>query len=389
MKICLSILLSFIFGLFNIKNVEAQDSSVEIRLMRSLRDLQVREDGPFVKGGFGSFREYQLKPGTYKRDKNVFYTGLILMTLREIYPSLAHSSKLIADSIIADAIPSFQQFKNQKGRPTFNFWSTNPPQIFPEGGFLNFYNKSRALPDDMDCTSISTIALNREDSIAAKVHHLMQGFTNDGKNRLMPTFPEVQHLPVYSTWFGIKMAVELDAPVICNVLTMVHHYQLPLTRADSASIQYLSTIIEKRYHLSEPIKVSPNYASTAVILYHYSRLMNTAKIPSLEKLKPILVHDADSLYRVSENIVEKMMLSTALHRWNAQPSIDTIEINGSLENAIRNSRFIFFIANLGTGFPDGWKHELASGRAGRFNYYCPAYDIVLVLENLVSTKIHN
>ncbi len=354
------------------------------QLLRHLLLLQSKEAGEFEEGGFASYREYQLNIGRFKNDNNSFYTGLILMTLRDLYPEFSDAGKKLADSIIRLAIPSFQRFKNQKGRPTFNFWSTNPPRIFPNGGWLNWFDKPRALPDDMDCTSISTLALARPDSVAQTVHGLMQAFVNDGVKKLMPTFDEVEDLPVYSTWFGVKMPVEFDAPVICNVLTMVYHYSLPLTRADSASIEYLTTIIRKRYHLSDPMKVSPNYASPSIILYHYSRLMNKGKIESLEELKPVLIHDADSLYKISENLVEKSMLSTALMRWGVEPPKDTVEIKSGLINAVHEQPFVFFIANLGIAFPDGWKHRIASGKAGRFHYYCPAWDITLLLENIIT-----
>ena len=381
-----------IFLLFIILSASAQKNStqqIEYQIINKLRLLQAQDEGPFVKGGFGSFREYRLKPGRFKRDRNVFFTALVLMTLRELYPALSEPSRKVADSIIADAIPSFKRFKNQKGRPTFNFWSTNPPEIFPEGGFLNLYNESRALPDDMDCTSISLMALNEDDSIAEQVHRIMQDFVNDGKKKSMPAVMPLGSRPVYSTWFGKKMAVEFDASVLCNVETMVHQYRLPLTAADSATLQYLADIIEHDHHLKDPLKTSPNYATPAIILYHYSRLMKSGQISALENFREKMARQADSLYRLSDNLVEKMMLSTALLRWGRMAPKDTISIKSSLVSAIMESRFVFFIANLGTGFPDGWKHELASGLPGRFNYYCPAYDLVLALENLIESRKQN
>jgi hypothetical protein len=56
----------------------------------------------------------------------------------------------LVEQISLNAKPSFAKFKNQKGRDTYNFWPTDNPMIFPNAGWMNIFNKSQSLPDDME-----------------------------------------------------------------------------------------------------------------------------------------------------------------------------------------------------------------------------------------------
>lgn len=377
-KILLFLLLFPFFGM-------GQPGDIVLELLQHIRREQSTGGRDFTAGGFPSFREYQGRKGIYKNDDNVFFTGLVLMTLREHYPSFSPQQQLLADSIIRDALPSFHHFRNLQGRQTFNFWPTDPPVIFPDGGWLNLFNRPRALPDDLDATSISLLALDVPDSVASSVHQVMQEFSNNGRWELKKTFPEYDTMEVYSTWFGKKIPVDMDASVVCNILNMVNRYQLELSGVDSASISFLARIIRNRHHQSHPVKVSPYYGTTALILYHYSRLMEHAAYPVLEELKPQLINDALGEYNKATTLPEKIILRTALHRWGTEAPEDTIMLS-DLEKDLGDAPFVFFIANMGAIFPEGIAHRVATGNAGRFNYYCPAYNYTLMLENLMSYR---
>lgn len=352
-------------------------------LLRFIRAEQTRESEDFTLGGFPSFREYQGRKGVFKKDDNVFFTALVLMTIRDHYDRFNTSQKMVADSILRDGLPSFSHFMNRKGRPTYNFWPTNPPVIFPDGGWLNLFNRPRALPDDLDATSISLLALEVPDSVASGVHDLMQLYSNNGRWALKKTFPEYDTLKVYSTWFGEKIPVDMDASVVCNILNMVNRYQLKLSAVDSSSIHFLARVIHNRHHLSDPLKISPYYGTSALVLYHYARLMENASYPALDSLKPVLIKDALEEYEKAPGTLEKIILRTALQRWGVAAPADSIIIS-DLQKDIGDAPFVFFIANMGVIFPDGLGHRLATGNAGRFNYYCPAYNYALLLENMMT-----
>ncbi|MFT2588466.1 hypothetical protein, partial [Escherichia coli] len=81
-----------------------------------------------------------------------------VFTLNNIKEDLSPEQHKIADKIINEALPSFNKFQNRKGRDTYNFWPTDTPRIFTNGGWLNWFDKQQSLPDDMDDTVILLMA---------------------------------------------------------------------------------------------------------------------------------------------------------------------------------------------------------------------------------------
>jgi hypothetical protein len=354
-----------------------------LKILQHIRYQQLNHGHEFETGGFPNYRIYQPR-GIPKADNNSFFTSVILLTLRDNYPELPVSAQLIADSIFSSALPSYNAFRNQKGRGTYNFWSTNPPKIFPEGGILNLFDKSKALPDDMDCTSTALWALNVPDSTNQRIKKLMQLYTNRPGKELLNTFPEIAGYAAYSTWFGVKVPVEFDVVVMCNVLSWTGRAGLKLTAADTATIHLLTRVIKDRLYLKDPFKASPNYATVPIILYHYSRMMEKIKIPELEALKPEMIKEAKSQFYSSASTVEKILISTTLKRWGVEPPEPIILNESTFIEDIANDPFVFFLANMGLAYPDGWLNKLATSKFGRFDYFCPAYNLTLLLENLLT-----
>ncbi|MFX8668638.1 hypothetical protein ABTM51_21085, partial [Acinetobacter baumannii] len=81
-----------------------------------------------------SYRMYALNKTRYKADINPFFTGLTVFTLNNIKEDLSPEQQKIAAKIILEALPSFNKFQNRKGRDTYNFWPTDTPGIFTNGG---------------------------------------------------------------------------------------------------------------------------------------------------------------------------------------------------------------------------------------------------------------
>ncbi|NCI46359.1 hypothetical protein [Sediminibacterium soli] len=361
----------------------ANDSLI-LRSLKRIAQLQPKESSVFPKGSIPSYRLYAWNGDRQKADINAFYTGLTVFTLRDIQQQFSAEQQRVSDAIVHRALPVFAKFRNRSGRYTYNFWPTDTAQIFPNAGWMNWFNRSQALPDDMDDTVILLMAQRAQDSVAKAVHALMQGYTNSGERNIHNTFAGYKHIAAYSTWFGKKMPVDFDVCVLANTLYFVQSYRLPWTAADSASLLLIEKVLSEKKHMHAAAYVSPHYNRSANILYHLSRLMALRPIPSLEKYRPQLIAEAGQAFADARSFMEEVILSTALLRWGAVPPQGKAWHATGLTELIEDERFSFFIANMASMLPDPLKQWLHS--AGKFYYHAPAYNHVLFIENLVWRK---
>lgn len=368
-------------------SLEANDSLLISRLLQRIDYLQAKDNAVFPKGSIPSYRMYALNKTRYKADINPFFTGLVAFTLEDIKKDLSPTQQIQASTIISNTQPVYPIFQNRKNkRNTYNFWPTEHPQIFPNSGWLNLFNKSRSLPDDLDDTVIILMAQRSHDSTAKVIHQLMQGYTNNENKKVTNTFPEYQKVGAYSTWFGEKMPVDFDISVLSNVLYFVQLYNLEWTAADSASLYLIEDMIKTNKHVQFANYVSPHYATLPNILYHVSRLMSLKPIPSLEQLKPQLIEDTKKALTSATTFMDKILLSTSLLRWGVEPPEIIIDESKSLIDLIEDEQFYFFIASMASMLPDPWKKRVTNMGVGTFYYYCPAYNNLLLLENLIWQK---
>ena len=360
----------------------ANDTLLSKQLLNRIEALQAKESSVFPKGSFPSYRIYALNKDREKADINAFFTGLVAMTLKEISPRLSKAQQLLAQQIITNTLSVYPKFQNQKGRPTYNFWPTDTPKIFPHAGWMNVFDKAQALPDDLDDTVIMLLALGARDSTAKQVHVLMQQFTNNGEKKVHNTFKDYRNIGAYSTWFGKKMPVDFDVCVLANVLYFVQQYNLEWTAADSASLQLIEKVLTEKKHVTDAPYVSPHYSRLPNILYHLSRLMAVKPIPSLEKYKPQLIEDTKQALANTHNFMDEVILSTSLLRWGVEPPAMKVHAANSLEELIEDESFSFFIANMASMLPDPLKQWMGGAGVGKFYYDCPAYNNLLFLEYL-------
>jgi hypothetical protein len=356
---------------FTVRAAASEPDSLFIqKLLQRIEQLQAKENGVFPRGSFPSYRIYAWNQRRSKADINPFFTGLIGLALRDMRPWLDTAGQRMADRICMLSMPAYLPFRNRSGRPTYNFWPTHPPTVFPHSGWMNLLNKIDALPDDLDDTSIILLAMGAGDSTAKQVHQLMQSFA----------------IGAYSSWFGKNWPAEFDVCVLSNVLYMVQSYNLAWAAADSASLDLIVRVLKDRRHLYAAAYVSPNYGKLPIILYHLSRLMAVKPIPALESLKPQLVADAQRALASHHPFHEQILLSTALMRWGVAPPEINIPLNGTLHDLIEEGSFSFFIANMASVFPDPFKRWVGASGMTRFYNDCPAYNNLLLLENLVWKK---
>lgn len=381
----LLLLLLFCF----IKNSNASDTAIITQLLHRVADWQVKENGVFPKGLFPCYRTYALNKDRQIADPNIAFTGYIVYTLNTLMPVFTDFQQKIAKQIIYDATPVFSKYKNQKGRLTYNFWPTDTVTFFPNSGFLTYLTKTHALADDLDDTGLILMGLLADSSTAQEVHLIMQQFVKKNKKEVNSFFLKYSDIETYSTWFGKKMPVETDVAVLCNVLLFVQTYNLPWTKVDSASLQLIKNVVKDKKHITEAPYMSHYYSTPALILYHVSRLMNKKEIAELNELKPQMIEEAKELFTKSTSFLEKIILSSILLKWNVQPPSDTI-ITNSLELLVEeDENFAFFVANLAylqLNIPDQIKKWSGKSGVGKFYFYCPAYNNLLVIENLI---LHN
>lgn len=374
----------FCFALQSWVYAQNKDSFIT-SLLSKIEFEQVNADTLFFpKGIFPTFRQYHGNKKSIKPDDNIFYNALICYTLKKLYPKLNTQQQSIVNRIVERTIEGARFYKNTKGRNTYNFWKTNPKRkVFPNSGWINWFDKVNALPDDMDDTAMMLLATETDSSEVAKVHTLMQQFVNGHYSFVKNSLIEYKNLPAYSTWFGQKMPIDFDACVMSNVLLMVQHYNLHFTKADSASLQYIVDVIKHNHHKTKPQHVAPHYAKTSIFLYHISRLMVEKPINVLDSLKPQLINDALELYHSKTGILEKILLITTLKRLKYKP-LPKLILNENWYKDLATSDEAFFIANMASMAKNPYKTIIGNSGIGKFYYYCTAYNFTLLLESLLT-----
>ena len=117
------------------------DTIWSYQLLTKIQALQQTNTG-FPPGIFPSTRVYVYNKNNIKNDPNVFFTGLIVLTLKKYQKHCTPFQQSIINQIAKDALSQVGLFKNKQGRDTYNFWRTDTPQIFPNAGWLNKFDKS-------------------------------------------------------------------------------------------------------------------------------------------------------------------------------------------------------------------------------------------------------
>src|SRR5205085_4352307 len=139
-----------------------------------------------------------------------------------------------------------------------------------------------------------------------------------------------------------------------------------------ASLDVIVKTIENNYHISQPVYASPYYTRTSIILYHVARLMSIKKISELEKLKLKLVADAANEFAHSNNLMEKIILSSAILKWGYNPPAQSLPSFDNVESKIEKNDFCFFVGNIPSYFHDIFRKYATRKKIGLFYHYCPA-----------------
>lgn len=369
---------------FVCSSIFANDSLLISQLLQRIDDLQPKSDGVFPRGSIPAYRMYALNKERYKADVTAFFSAVTSVGLLDIMNDLSPSQKQQAKAIIDRSTHVYPKFRNKKNDSnTYNWWPTDTPQIFPNAGFLNLFNSSQAAPDDLDDTVLTLVAQSASDSVAKQVHALMQLYINNGKKKFHSIFKEYKNIEAYETWFGKKMPVEFDIGAFANILYFVQKYHLTWSKTDSVTLYLMKRMLEEKKHITSPKYISPYYAKTSVILYHVSRLMALKPIPELEKLKPQLIAEATQALLSADNFMDQVLLSTSLLRWGVSPPVLAPRNINNLEDFVEEEGTPFVTATMATLLPNPLNRWVGATGIVQFYYYCPAYNNLLLIENLV------
>jgi len=337
-------------------------------------------NGEFYAGSFPSFRECKGVPHNYKPDNNIFFTAISIFSLRNMLPQLNAADKKIAMQIIDSAQKAFPYYRDKTGLPFYSFWP-NGKGILPHAIFINKI-KMIDMGQDADDAVMSLMATGANDSTCFALKERMLQVNNGNRKKTNSTYRRYRNIPAYSTWLGYKMKPDFDLSVHCNILYFMLDKKLPLVKQDSATIQLIAQILHQRDYIKSPLYISPFYVRRPVLMYHLSRLMGGFDIRELQPYKAQLITDIQDEFSKTNSLMDRIILSTSLLRLGVKPdpidipSIATFEKSGT-------DKFVFFQARAAFSYPSPIKQVFLHWSYLAYDFYCPVYNKVLLLEYLV------
>jgi len=343
-------------------------------------------DPVFLAGSYPSYIHHRKHFKKKKKDITVFFNILVDMTLKSVRPALPDSLQIKIDTLLRRSAAIYPRFYN-KERGSYNFWLRDSAYRFPYSWWIPILKKDGAVPDDMDDTVLSRFAgtKDKKDSLEL-LHRRMQGFVHRPGKKLRTALKEYRHYPTYSTWFGKKFPVVLDAAVLSNILSFVGHYNLVWTRADSAALRFIVRTIRSGDYIERPLAVSPYYGQTAILLYHYSRLMQQISQPVLDSLRPDLIEECHFILgsRKKAGLMEKVIAANALIQLGAPAPVLPLPTPQDWTKKVEQSDFAYFIGNIPSYMSRGIQRVLNPVNGLMYYHYCPALNDALVLQYLVT-----
>ncbi len=354
------------------------NSTIIDEIIEKIYLIQEEADPKYWKDGlFPNYRSN--KYFNYSRpDNSIFFTASIIYILENIKVLLSDKSQKLIDEIAIKGKSNYPNYKSIKEENVYNFYPTNPSAHFANGLIFRRF-KHFQLPHDADDTVLIylTFPFSEHENIVLK--NKLAQHANGRFKKIKNTFEKYQKLKAYSTWFGDKMAIEFDVCVLSNVLLWQLETGVALDDYGLDSWEYIKQTILSNEYLSDPFKVSHNYAKTEIIAYHVSRLISKFELPDNQIVKEKLKGDLILLYQNKKEFsFSKLLLSTALQRLGENAEIQLpINLDGK-----EISDFSFFLAGLLSAYENPVFKRLAHLSITHINWTCQAHSLALIAENL-------
>jgi len=375
--LCL-VLLVLTFKLYAASRIVDTNFNQRLSILNLISNLQLNNPSDGLYGSFPSFRKYYFSSKQTQED-NIFFTSLVLFNIGQFRNLMLPQEVAIIDKAKANSLIYIERFKNQNNQLTYNFWPRNPPQIFPNGGWLNQFNNKLAIADDIDVGSIALLALGLNDSVAKAMQSKFGAYRVGLIKPNRSFYRQYKDKPVYSTWLGTKTPKDVDLSVLTNVLLMHTIANIPLNATDSASLDLIVDLVKTNKHLTDPKLVSQHYAYSATIIYHIARLIYFSNYPSLLALKPILLNQAFILSKESKFPLEQLLLNTSILRLGGKIDLP-MTVN---EVSLIGNDYPYFVANIACILNNPFKRIVNRSNIVRFDYYSYAFNMSLLYENLM------
>lgn len=372
------VLFVFSFNLYAASGVGDSILKQRIAILNLIADLQFNNPSEVLNGSFPSYRKYYFST-KFKQEDNVFFTSLVLFNIKQFNAQMHPDELALIEKAKANALVYIERFKNQNNQLTYNFWPRNPPQIFPNGGWLNIFNKSAALADDVDDCAITLLALGVNDSSAKAMQSKFSAYRVGMIKPNRGFYKAYKDRPVYSTWLGTKMPKDVDLSVLTNILLMHTIAKIPLNATDSASLDLIVDLVNANKHITDPTYVSQHYANSATILYHVARLAFYSDYPALLVLKPILLEQSFNLSKQAKFPLERLLLNTSILMLGGKIDFP-IEVN---EASLKVNNYPYFVANIASVLNNPFKRIVNHSNIVRLDYYSYAFNLSLMYENLM------
>jgi len=351
-----------------------------LEILQKIRDIQNSSDPRYFNHGI--IPSYRSNPILRNKipDDNIFCSASLLYILNTLEPYFSKDELLLKSEIGRDIISNFKFYTNKPERNSYNFWRKEPHKHFPNGSIFSKLNKF-VLPDDIDTTSIIQLCngINYNEAIKTKKSICLHANLN--KKQIKNGHKNLRHFKAYSTWFGEYMPIEFDLCVLSNLFLWIHKYDYKLNNYDTESLNLIEKSISESLYIKSAYLSSPEYPNVSIILYHLARLISSTNY--LDHCKNKLINDIHKVYSKTSNQFELILLSSSLIKLGSLP--DSIKTKKDSLSPEILTHWWFTAGFLSTSCNPIIK-KIAPMPLFHYRFYCPAFALALLIENITLKK---
>ena len=356
------------------------ESTPQDTLLRWIAALQIETDSFYHSGLFPSQR---ISKKQQYQDNTLFYSGLIANTLNKLVEWVPSDQAMLIDSIRKGVMENTWRYRSRRGRPTYNFWQTDPDIPHPNGPAKYQADKYK-IPDDFDDTSTIGLMLQDEEEVAS-IRKEMVRYTAERKKKVKTVKGPFKKSIAYGVWYADKWKQEFDVCVLSNTLRFTLAKGFTLNMYDSASITMIEQMVNDDLHQRKPFLASPYYPNTSIILYHLAALISEDSHGLFDTLKSKIVQDCYQELSGNNNEWERLLLLTSLMKMG---EFIALEIDPQKLRA-ESKTFYWYSANLMSAIGSGILPRRlfkTSGVLPSLYWNCEAFNWTLYYEYLVYSE---
>lgn len=337
-------------------------------------DQEKTPEGFIPKGLFLSVRRNKWL-GLSRFDNNIFCSASVAFILSRVNGQMQLKEQDLLFEMVQKSTVHYPDYRNA-GFGSYNFWSTRSNAWFP-GGILLHRFRHFALPDDTDTTSMVLLTRDSTFEEVLMFHDMLSDYSNGAKLTCKTSLAKYNRMPVYSTWIGKKMPVEIDVCVLSNLMYLFFKYQVPLNKHDISTIELIEDVIKNQFYFQDVFRIAPEYPDSLIVLFHLSRLIGEFPHYFSEKSRNILLNGV--LQNYQQQLLNNRLLS---------------ELSGMYLNRFPDPMHIWdahgnpgekwwFTAGFLSVYSNWLWMKLAPVSLFHYRFYCPSIFTALMIEHQV------